>query len=82
MIKDTSQIKKSENFFYPEFTFKVIKSNGFKEMKGYKSENKILELEIVPLDLEIEGLKKINRVQFYFFTQDPPRISPFDRHIK
>ena len=81
MIKDASQVKKSAKILYPEFTFKVIKRSELKEIEGYKPENKFLELEIEPLNIGIEGLPKITKIQFYFFSQDPPHMSPVDRQL-
>ena len=82
VIKDASQVQNSTKILYPEFTFKVIKRSEFKEIgEGYKPENKFLELVIEPLDIGIEGLPAITKIQFYFFTQDPPHISPVDRQL-
>src|SRR2546425_760033 len=69
VIKDADKIQKSTKISYPELTFKVIKRSKFKEMEGYKPENKLLELEIEPLDIGIEGIPKITKIQFLFFTQ-------------
>ncbi|RHZ36753.1 hypothetical protein [endosymbiont GvMRE of Glomus versiforme] len=74
VIKDANQVQKSTKILYPEFTFKVIKRSEFKEMEGYKPENKLLELEIKPLDIGIEKLPKITKIEFYFFTETPSHL--------